>query len=149
MNKDSLSKTVSDISSLTPARIYGFRRQYSKHDTIEGWRDIVGHAPYCALDVLQDNDKKSAINGVIFSVTEAELALLQAREDGYTQHETIAYDYITNEPIGTCIVFMCGQQKGKYDSENPVQKEYNTICETGAQSFGQDFYREFMATTKS
>lgn len=147
ISKESLYATVKNAKNAQPALIKGFRREFSKWDS-EGFHssnlDLAG-IPYCAVDVITDT--KNVVNGVVFEVDETDLGALKHRETGYAIIETPAYCFKTGKPLGGCFVFSSNACNGKYENGNPAQERYLKICLEGAKEYGDDFYKQFLATT--
>lgn len=147
---DSIRATAPGVSSLRPVYIKGFRRDFSLHDP-EGYtvtnQDLAG-IPFCSLDVQPCDDPAARVNGVVFAVSnEHDLQALLHREQEYKTPKAAVYDFETDEPLGSGIVFSSGKNNGKYDSRNPAQVRYLENCLAGAKYFGEKFYEEFTRTT--
>lgn len=148
MDDESLRATVPNAQNVKPAYIKGFRREFNYHDS-EGWTesnlDVAG-IPMCAVDVIPTGDGKR-VNGVTFEAEQDYFAELKRREVGYTLIEAVAYDFHADEAIGASFVFSSNQCDGTYLFDNPAQERYLKICLRAAKGFGDEFYREFLATT--
>ncbi len=148
MDDESLRATVPNAQNVKPAYIKGFRREFNKLDPI-GWKssnlDLAG-IPMCAVDVASFKDNER-VNGVTFTFEPDYVAELKRREVGYELIETAAYDFHTDEATGLCFVFSCNSNDGEYLFGNPAQERYLEVCLRAAKEFGDDFYREFLATT--
>ncbi len=109
------------------------------------YKDLAG-IPFCAIDVIADASDVD-VNGVIFSVGADHLPALKRRELGYRMIETLAYDFETGKPLGTCFVFSANKRDGRYASGEPAQERYTKLCLDAAKEYGDEFYRQFLATT--
>jgi cation transport regulator ChaC len=148
MSLESLREHVPDAKNLRTAYIKGFRREFSKWDP-EGWKsmylDLAG-IPFCAVDVVPDGNS-AEVNGVIFTVKSEYLPDLKRREFGYRLVETPVFEFGTDRPLGTCFVFSANKRDGKYVPGEPAQERYTNLCLAAAKEHGDDFYRQFLATT--
>lgn len=148
INTDSLRRTAPNVSDIRPAIVKGFRREFNLWDSISGWREEhLKGIPYCALDIRNDSDEQAKVNGVVFAVDEDELSSLIKREREYRLVETTAYDFKTDEPIGTCMLFSACKDNGKYAHGSPTQIKYLGVCLEGAKRYGEEFYKTFLETT--
>jgi cation transport regulator ChaC len=147
MSDYSLRVTAPDAKNIRPVWVKGFRREFSKQSE-RGWHthnlDLAG-IPYCSVDVIVDRSKR--VNGVVFEAGKNDLAALEEREDGYELVSTIAYDFETGKSVGKCFTFSANRRNGIYESDNPAQKRYIDLCLEAAKEYGEEFYRQFLATT--
>jgi hypothetical protein len=130
---------------ITPVEVTGLQRSlnvFNKHRLL-GVKDV----------------KNKMCNGILFKVTQKELANLIEREKLYTpkliEPERILFSYkkqIKFKPDDQIICFY-PQAKNvlkKKDIDTttiPVRPKYLTICLEGAAELGEDFLKDFIATT--
>lgn len=146
---ESLKATVPSAKNLRPVYVKGFRREFTLWDPI-GWTETnldLSGIPFCGVDVRHVGDRVSLVNGVIFEVAEADLPALLEREQEYQLVKTTAYDFVTQKPVGSCMVFSANKQTGEYDFNSPAQKRYLDVCLEGANQYGEEFYDMFCNTT--
>jgi len=145
----SLQKTVPSPKALTPCYIQGFRRNFSfQREHREGITHFDASGPqFAALNVLPHTDPAAHVNGVLFDLSDEELAQLMEREHGYDMLETTTYDFVTHEPLGTCIVFSANQEQEAFNYDAPGQLRYLQICLDGAREHGDTFYQTFITST--
>ncbi len=148
MDNESLRATVPTANNLRPAYIKGFRREFNKIDE-EGWHssnlDLAG-IPYCAVNVTA-NENDGEVNGITFEVELTYFDNLRQREKDYEPVKTTAYDFETGKPLGKCFVFLANTCDGSYEHGNPAQERYLKVCLSAAKEYGNDFYKQFLATT--
>lgn len=148
MDNESLRATVPTAKNLKPAYIKGFRREFNKIDE-EGWHstnlDLAG-IPYCAVNVAKDENNRQ-VNGITFEVELTYFDALKQREKDYEPVETTACDFETGKPLGECFVFLANTCDGSYEHGNPAQERYLKVCLSAAKEYGDDFYKQFLATT--
>lgn len=148
INTESLRSSAPNAQP-KPAYITGFRRSFNLWDP-SGFTttnlDVAG-TPFCALDISKVSDVSARVNGVVFSVDETAFKELQAREYEYKLIKTICYDYVSQEPLGTCMVYSANKNNGTYDFESKAQRRYLDVCLDGAKEYGKTFYNEFLDTT--
>jgi cation transport regulator ChaC len=139
---------VPNAKDLKTAYIKGFRREFSKWDP-DGWKslysDLAG-IPFCAVDVITDGGDRE-VNGVVFSVDNEYIPALKRRELGYDLIETSVYDFATNRSLGMCFVFSANSRDGQYVFGEPAQERYTQLCLAAAKEHGDEFYKQFLATT--
>lgn len=150
MDKKSLVATTPGATGIRPAYIKGFLRDFSLWDDV-GWTqtnlDVAGEA-FCALDIHLSERDEDIVNGIVFEIPEDEMQQLRFREKDYELITTTIYDWETNLPIGKGYVFSGNKHNGKYVKDSPAQQRYWKICCDAAQSYGNDFYKTFVRTTK-
>ena len=149
LQEESLKATVPSAKNIRPVYIKGFRRVFTLWDPV-GWTETnldLKDIPFCGVDAVPTSDKNATVNGVVFEVSADELPALLEREKEYDLIEVAAYDFSTDEPVGTCLVFSSGKETGAYDFDSEAQKRYLDVCTEGAASFGEDFLQQFLVTT--
>ena len=105
-------------------------------------------------------DVKTAwCNGVLFKVTENELARLQEREKLYTMKtvdkQRVEFPYKKTLRFKPADQMVCFYPQAKYVltkkelmAKKPLQSpDYLRICQTGAAAISADFYNDFIETT--
>jgi hypothetical protein len=138
MDPDSLAETLPTPRRLHPARAFGLRR---------GWYvDYLGHR---YLGIV--SDRYNTVNGVVFGVTEEELAMLDSREAVYFKRTLTDVEFLEprkalehREPI---LAYFTDNPNP--NSDLPVSQRYLDVCMSGAARFGDEFLAEFMSTTFS
>jgi cation transport regulator ChaC len=129
INLESLKTTAPNAYNIKPAYIKGFRREFCVLDSV-GWTETnldVSGQPMCAVDVHEVNDPNGVVNGLVFSVSRADLQKLVAREGNYELINTPYYDFKTDEKLGECSVFSAGKHNGSYDFKGAAQARYLQI----------------------
>lgn len=141
--------TAPGVKKLRAAYIKSFIRCFSLYDPIgfTSYNLDVANIPFCGLDVRSSNNAEDRVNGVVFEVNEADLKAMLIREQEYETPMVVVYDFETNEQIGKAMVFMACKNNGSYDPTNPAQVRYLEDMLSGAKSFGEEFYQEFIRTT--
>ena len=117
MDQASLKKTVPDAHAIVPAYIAGYSRDFSLCDQkgwIENESDTVG-IPYCALNIRPTDAPEARVNGILFTMSQTNARELADREQAYQCVTTVAYDFETLAPLGSCWVFSGNLPTGAYD----------------------------------
>lgn len=147
INKQSLLFTSPDARGITAAYVKSFKRSFSLWDekglTSYAHGSLRGQ-PYCALDIKKMS--RGQVNGVVFTIT-ASLDDLKKREHMYSLIKAEAFDFANDESLGEVLVFSGGHNDGLYDVDSPAQARYLGMCLAGAATYGQEFYKMFLATT--
>lgn len=146
----SLLTTAPNADDIQPAYITGFKRQFSFWDAAgytETNLDCAGE-PMCALDIVQTIDPAARVNGVTFSVNEADFAELLRREEGYNLITIPAFNYSSDRLITKeCFVFSAGKNDGSYIFDGKAQERYLEDFLKAARQYGQKYYEEAVQTT--
>ena len=149
INLESLKATVPNAYNIRPAYIKGFKREFCLWDSV-GWTetnlDLAGE-PMCAVDIHLSDNHEARVNGVVFSVPDADLKRLLIREENYKLIETPFYDFKNDQELGTCRVFSANKHNGTYDFKGAAQARYLQICIDSSRQYGERFYSEFLNTT--
>jgi cation transport regulator ChaC len=149
LSLDSLQASAPDVIDVLPAYIHGFKRDFSLWDPIGFSKtnlDVAG-IPFCALDLNPSLSSKVRVNGVVFTVSDSSFKDILEREREYRPIKTNAYDFISNEIIGECLLFSAAKNNGTYHFGSRAQARYLQICLKGAEEHGEKFYKEFLETT--
>ncbi|MEK6898137.1 MAG: gamma-glutamylcyclotransferase family protein [Nanoarchaeota archaeon] len=97
-------------------------------------------------DVLNlEEDKKEKFNGVLFSVSDAELRKIKKREDGYDMKSGEAYDFSTGKKLGKCLLVI-DHQDIDYKKMEP-DKDYFILCREAAYHISKKFGKFWDKTT--
>lgn len=149
ISPESLKSTAPNAQAIKPAYIKGFLREFNLWDPL-GYTDTnldLAGIPFTALDVSKTEDSAARVNGVVFTVNQDDFKQLLIREQEYQLVETMAYDYETGTPLGTCAVFSAGKNNGTYSFDSAPQKRYLDNYLKAARSYGQKYYDEILDTT--
>lgn len=149
LSTESLRATAPNASDITPCYIKGFIRDFSLWDPGEfkTTNPDMTVRPYCALDVKPSDNPEARVNGISFTVSDADLKALQEREREYQLIKTTSYNLEDQQALGTCLVFSANKNSGSYDFGSAEQLRYLQVCLDGARERGEGFYIEFLRTT--
>lgn len=159
----SLTNSVSRERSLgfsapaTPVRIsdeFGYVRAWNHSSSVRrctflGLAKPSNITPCNALSRIHS----TTINGVIYPVTQDDLAVWDARESGYNRTE-IPWKFIQQvndhalPRAGTVWVYIPKTAKGTNpSSSHPIEQHYVDMCVLGFLEYGEDFAQEMLRTT--
>jgi cation transport regulator ChaC len=147
LDRASLRASAPGVLQVRPCYALSLERDFSFWDPV-GWTatnlELAGES-FCAVNVRPRLGGR--VNGVAFSVNEAEYAALLVREAGYDAIELPVFDYATGAEFARCVVFSAGEAAGAYRWGSPAQERYLEVCLAGAHTHGRAFFEEWTQTT--
>lgn len=137
ISRRSLGGTLADADrTFTPAVVKGYRRVFNYKEERDRDPDM--------LNLVKDG--RAHVNGVVFEVTEEELAKLKAREDVYNFEPVIAHDFETGKKIGECLASVDPYINIDHDGNLP-DKAYFLMCRQAAYAVSKAFGKMWDETT--
>lgn len=142
INKEELRKENISIDNIEIVKIYGFRRIFNQEPSYR----LVNSINRAVLNI--EEEKESWFNAIVIKNLSLDyLNNLDIREKGYTRINLESNQVITynNENILDCIVYK-GREVKQNDEILP-NFDYLNICLNGVNSFGKEFFDDFLKTT--
>ena len=139
MHEDELFNQGLSGHNLEQIKVYGYKRVFNQEPSYRQ-SDSINRA---VLNIVASpNDWFNAI--LIKDLDEAYLEALDIREQGY---DRVIVDVITynKKSYKNCFVYL--GRKSKQNNEIKPNLEYQTLCEEGAKTYGEEFYEDYLETT--
>ena len=153
VNNDSRASTLGAACPAVAARLlpsYGWARSWC----------FKASTGFTALGLAPSGDSATAVNGVLFPVDGSQLALLDAREAGYTRQRvgrehmqalppasSAQLDFLDRDAV-VWVYVPCGEHCAPPSVEHPIVQSYVDVCVTGCLFWGGEAWAaEFIATT--
>lgn len=146
INKKELEGEGVDISSCIPVVLKGYTREFSQ----KSQRPIYIDSNNSVLTVLKD--ESCNLNGILVpNIKEKDLEVLDYREAGYNRVklslDELEFKYKENTQNIDEVYVYIGKDEFFDNTTIPIPI-YLHICTTGARQWGEEFYEDFLDTTK-
>lgn len=143
LSEQSLLGTVPSAVNIIPCKLYGFIRIFNAKSS----RYCNSSGKYAAALNIEKSEYNQYLNGICFEMSLEELSFLKQREQGYEIIKVSLIDYKNNE--FSAFTFRYPHFEADYDflENSKPQQDYLNLCLSGAESFGEYFFEEFLETT--
>lgn len=141
--EESLLRTAPCAVDIIPCKLFGFFRIFNAKCS----RFCEVNGKNVAALNIEKSEYNQYLNGICFEVNQEDLDSLIQREQGYELIKIDLVDYNNNQFTAFTFRYPHFEAEFEYLFNSKPQKDYLNLCYQGAQSFGEQFLREFLETT--